>query len=469
MSILKVERKITVLYLIILYALVLYFITFYGAADDGKIAQENLRYSFFSFITLTLITVGAVTSGIKLNSIFMLFLVAFSVFIFGRYIFVVLNFVFFNINKSDKLFNLTWMNNFVPNAEQGRSLFFISNIFILTLFAGYFLKFKRYSSQERVRQPEHINQLKIISKFFVWVLLPFHTYSIFGAYIATLDGGYLALYSSQGDSGGQKSSLLSTLLYISLFTLIALREKKYVYITIAIFILTALTGTRGLLVTGFLSLLYVLDRNGIAKVSNLKLILSLLPVYFLMKFVTGFSTRFNDVVDETSTHFVFLYEQGITLSVIGYSIFSNLQYELHTLMQSFVPGFFRIYKLFDPEIPFYHASVTSFISYSANPKMFLSGAGLGSSIISELFILSMSSIIVFSIFSFFIGCFLAYLESWSYKNYKVFIFTCSMLPIFLFSPRNGFNVLFITGIYSFIIIYLMSLSAKYMNFNRRLL
>lgn len=168
-----------------------------------------------------------------------------------------------------------------------------------------------------------------------------------------------------------------------------------------------------------------------------------------MNVIVGFSGRGGD---HNLNLAQFIYNQGTTLGVISFSIYGIEYYPLHTMMQSFIPMYFRFYSLFNPDVPGYTAAMVTYITYTADSNLFNLGFGLGSSIISELFILSQKSLTIFSMLTLTIGFLLGRLEKKAMASSLYFVYLISIMPILLFSPRDGFNIVFTKCFYTFVLV-----------------
>ncbi|MGL5487917.1 MAG: O-antigen polysaccharide polymerase Wzy [Shewanella sp.] len=450
----------------------IYFIFIYALLFIGN-DVTHIYVSILAVTTLAFVFFLCKANKIKINSIIFFFYISFVFFIFGRFVAVFLSLLFGMenelANSLTELLQVTWMTSFSPNQQDQLRLVLLVNSFLIFMTLGYILPFQKKSD-------EHNNDYYISAKAILFLKLLFliscfiNGVSIISSIISTISGGYFSLYQNQM---GEGSTGIVGLMYYFCFAALVVFEKnnrKYLVIYFLMAVLSGLTGARGGLVTSLLTLVYIYYLTDDKKISLIKLIASGFLCYFLMTFIFSFSARADNLSADSDILRIFLhffYSQGISLSVAGYISFADLVYPIQSLLQSFIPMASRMFLLFYPNEPYYHSSITTFISHSANPAMFFDGAGLGSSIIGELYVLSGKFFIIFSFLSFLFGFGLRKIELKSLYNVKVRIFIIAMLPILLFSPRNGFNVLCISAIYIGIMLIMFSLIAKSKEYHRQ--
>ncbi|HIF9158874.1 TPA: O-antigen polysaccharide polymerase Wzy [Photobacterium damselae] len=260
--------------------------------------------------------------------------------------------------------------------------------------------------------------------------------------ISVLRGGYLALYMR-----GNEFYLLTLLknivftLFIVSFSIFFSETKKapFVYFILFLALLDIVVGQRG----AFFSKLVIL-----AATSNRLKDISLVRAFFLVSFlifilniIMNFSLRVNLETDD-SVNLIqvlgsLLYSQGTTLGIIGFSIFDVSDVSLRLSIKSFIPFTNFIYTLFGGHIEFYERSIGQYISYLANSTAYELGGGLGSSIVSE-------SYLIFGFLgSIFFAAFLGYVSSIVESKRKISVFVCYIwLNIMYVTPmlsRSGIS------------------------------
>lgn len=444
----------------------IFFIYIYASLYIG----ENITHVYVSILSLTTLAFVFLLckiNGVKINSVITFFYVSFIFFIFGRFVAVVFSSILgmkINlVNSLTELLQVTWMTSFSPNSQDQIMLVLLVNSFLLFITLGYVTPFQRNSYNQKIEF--HISAKAILFLKFIFLLsCVINGVSTIKAIISTISGGYLSLYQEKID-GGSTSSIISLIYFFSFSVLVLVEKdnKKYFLIYLIMAVLSGLTGARGGLVTSLLTLVYVYYLTGERKVNFVRLLLLGLFCYLCMTLVFQYSARADDVTvdsDILSSFLHFIFSQGVSLSVVGYISFADLEYPVQSLLQSFIPMASRIFLFFYPNEPFYNSSITTFISHSANPSMFFNGAGLGSSIIGELYILSGKIFIIFLFCSFLLGYGLRQIELKSLSNIKARVFIVAIFPVLLFSPRNGFNVLFVSAIYILIMMVVFFLSTK---------
>ncbi|EMC2742562.1 O-antigen polysaccharide polymerase Wzy [Providencia rettgeri] len=444
--------KFLSIFLILIYAFLIY---------SYAHLSLSLSFSTLSFLSVLSLIISIITlkiNNVYNSSIIFLFLISVSLFIFGRFIAVTLSELFSTpnfINNSHELFQVTWMNSFTPTLNEQKLLFIIVNFFCLFLTLGFILNKKKYSKEVNIKNPK---SFLFVALLLFWLIYPYKFYLIYQTIQLTLSLGYKGLYAN---ALNESNLAIINLIFFTSFAIIITKSKYYKVYMIAFLFLglfSGLTGSRGDLVSYFLTLVYIYYHKNNKKINAFKIILLLLLIYMTMMGIYSLSSRAEgQSIGKTDPLLQFIFDQGITLSVIGFSLFSNIDYPIHTLLQSFMPLVFKVYSYIEPDVKFYTSSITTFTSYNANPKMFLSGAGLGSSIISEIFIFSFRNIVLFSVIIFFFGKILYFLEAKSKNNEFYHIFLIAILPLLLFSPRNGLNVLFVSSIYIILLIFMLNI------------
>lgn len=446
-----INLKLLTLFLFLLYSLLIF--GYVKTSSD----LPPLTVSFISVFSILFSICFLIINKIDKTSIIYLFVFALSVFIFGRFFAVVLSEVLPNgiiIDNSNDLFKVTWMTSFYPSLKDQRILLLIVNYFCLFLTLGFILGTDSGFKRNNKPDIEMINKILLISKFIFVTSLIYRFYFLVKTLSLIQLVGYGGVYA---ESSG--STIVNTLFFIS-FAYIMIYEpsnRKYLIASLVFFFFSGLTGGRGTLVTGLLTLFYIYYRQEGKRLNIGKLSICLIFIYISMKLIFSLSAR-SDLSSESNINGLieFLYHQGISLSVVGFSLFSDLQYPLHTLLQSFIPMTFKFYRLFETDVDLYAGSITTYLSYHANPGMFKSGAGLGSSILSEIYIFSFYNIFIFTFISFLIGLVIKKVELKSKYNHAYAVYLFSIVPFLLFSPRNGLNVLIITSIYIFIVMKLIN-------------
>ncbi|MEC6798267.1 O-antigen polysaccharide polymerase Wzy [Photobacterium sp. S4TG1] len=420
--------------------------------------SNSLELSYFVFFNALIILCLFKFNNISFTSLGFLFFISLNIFIFGRFYAVLISSLIggdYNYNIQD-IFLLNWMTLYVPTYDESIKIFSIINIFFVLFYIGYIVTWNiKYKSGilSIKGNMKNINKIKII----FYIITLFKIVSLILVVKSVYEHGYLSLYSNQ-TQGKYDSAIINMIFYV-LFSILIVFDtknyKKYLFILFCLTLISGLTGSRGALVTGLLTILYIYGLN--YRINLKKLILYCSIVFFLMMIILSLSSREDSSLSLSVSEFIptFLYKQGVTLGVISYSLADNLVFPIHTKLQALLPLVFRFVSAFEP-INFYTANISTFISYSANPMLFNNGNGLGSSIISEIYILS-SNIVLFAIISFFLGSFLAKSESLVYSNSTIKILLLTVVPIVIFSPRSGLNMLTTALIYSAVILYIIKI------------
>jgi len=220
-----------------------------------------------------------------------------------------------------------------------------------------------------------------------------------------LDYGYLYLYSENYEKPGllRFVTILNLSYYFFLASIPEMKNfRKYTIPYFLLLLLGLLTGQRGPFVVGIL-VIFVFYNNFIKKV-NLKIIMTLALSLILMTQM-AFNLR-TDSENNVGFGFIgdFLYNQGISISIVGYTLqFDNDLDEmgLNKIFYPFTEFLDEIKgepKDLNREKELYFPSK---LSYLANDKYYYMGFGMGSSFIAELY--SSLGMIGMAVACFFIG------------------------------------------------------------------
>ena len=327
----------------------IFFIYIYASLYIG----ENITHVYVSILSLTTLAFVFLLckiNGVKINSVITFFYVSFIFFIFGRFVAVVFSSILgmkINlVNSLTELLQVTWMTSFSPNSQDQIMLVLLVNSFLLFITLGYVTPFQRNSYNQKIEF--HISAKAILFLKFIFLLsCVINGVSTIKAIISTISGGYLSLYQEKID-GGSTSSIISLIYFFSFSVLVLVEKdnKKYFLIYLIMAVLSGLTGARGGLVTSLLTLVYVYYLTGERKVNFVRLLLLGLFCYLCMTLVFQYSARADDVTvdsDILSSFLHFIFSQGVSLSVVGYISFADLEYPVQSLLQSFIPMASRIF------------------------------------------------------------------------------------------------------------------------------
>ncbi|WP_162271511.1 O-antigen polysaccharide polymerase Wzy [Photobacterium kishitanii] len=369
----------------------------------------------------------------------------------------------------ESLFSLSFMVNYKPEYNEIIKIVLLTNGFIIFLFVGFLFSNDIYKNDNKVIDNSDIFNINIL-KWVFYILFLFSLFKVFKMIWLTYQQGYMALYSLQGT--GNFSIGTVHILFMVVFGLVTYKKgeyKSFLILFIIYSLLCGLTGARGGLVTGLLTSIYVYSKHN--KVDVLKLFIMLIGVVLFMTLIFTLSSR-----AETATinnHSViekiidFLYVQGNTLSIIGYSISGKVSYPPQAIYQAFLPLAFRIYCLFHSNVEFYTANISAVTAYTANSVQYLAGYGLGSSIVSETFNIFAKTITASLFISFLLGFFMGSAESKSKADIIYWAALLSVIPNILFLSRSGYNDIFPALIYAILFLFIIRFLFSLRNFIKR--
>lgn len=152
---------------------------------------------------------------------------------------------------------------------------------------------------------------------------------------------------------------------------------------------------------------------------------------------------------------VFLYSTGISLMIFHASTLVH-GYPWIAYIQTFIPGSTFLYsKLSDQKLHMQDLTFQGHMCYDLNPKLYADGNGLGWSSLSDLYLYSGASILVFCILALGFGLFFAFLENKADVNLKYRFVLISISQGVLMMPRGTSSPLFVGVIYSLIFMFLV--------------
>jgi hypothetical protein len=443
---------ISMLFSISYYAILCAYVNFTPNIDFKSV-------SYFSFGSILLVISQLIFNRVKITSIFYIFILTYIIFVFGRFFSVVFSDLLslpMRVDNLKSLFSLLFMVNYQPTYEKITTIFLLTNGFVLFLFIGFLLSSTLYDKSEEINNND-IFDIAIL-KWAFYILFIFNFIKILNMIWLTYQQGYMALYASQ--STGSFSIGTVHILFMVVFGLVTYKKsdyKSFLILFVIYSLLCGLTGARGGLVTGLLTSIYVYSKHN--KVDVFKLIVMLVSTVLFMVLIFNLSSRAE--TSSLSSHgFIekiidFLYIQGNTLSIIGYSISGKVDYPPQAIYQAFLPLAFRIYILFHSNVEFYTANISAVTAYTANPEQYLAGYGLGSSIVSETYNIFAKTITTSLFISFFLGFFMGKAEAISKYNIIYWAALLSIIPNILFLSRSGYNDIFPALIYAVVFLYII--------------
>jgi hypothetical protein len=419
----------------------------------------NAYFMSFSFVaTLTIIMLLLRLNGFNLFSLNIIFIFFSMIFIGGRFVSCLIDF-FANYQNSYSVVNLFNQGRMIEtNFTISEALYMYT--FLTLWFSAFFLGSIILRGYYKNIILNH-NKNKIIQVVFfisLLVLLILKGSDLYNVY----QNGYLSLYIRSEEVVWKGSVIfLSSALFISSYAYLninklLIQKAKYVYL---IGIIDLIIGKRGAFFSNILGAFSI--NSKVEKINFLKIILYILFIFFLLNMIMYFSFRENELDFDLSISesiSALLFSQGTTLGVISYSVLDIQEVGLRLGIKSFIPFTNSFYTLFFDNIPYYERSIGQYISYQASSALYLTGGGLGSSIISEGYLIFgyFGSLI----FAFLFGYFISNIEF--KKNYKSIYRYLWIGSIFLMPtlPRSGISNYTITLIILIILYFIYNIKYK---------
>jgi len=391
----------------------------------------------------------------KRVSIYFLFYLTFGLFIGGRF-FASL------FDPEVEPFATTFFYTYnVPYSRKVSILYYVLCFMFFSTIGFVVSKQKKIKPFNRIRYTE-IEKRRIgnlLKRFYPFFLIMV----VLAAYRGIsegLSGGYLAQFvgrANESYSGSSLTGIIATLSSISLglsFAISNRKVEKYYFITFLIISLGQLfVGNRSSFGSLLLFSLYLYSLNH--KINIKKLILSLLIGSAILLFFFSFSIRqmSKDVIQVTpyEAFIAFIEEQGGSLMIFDVSRLIP-SYPILPYFQSFIPGVSFLYRqLVDPTLPFWEISFSNYMCYELNPNLFLEGAGLGWSILSDLYLFSGRIFLLFIVLSFMWGYLIGIIEQKALKSDFFRGVIVAILPSILLLPRGGVFTFFPLLVYLFVV------------------
>ncbi|PSU68071.1 hypothetical protein C9J22_18315 [Photobacterium phosphoreum] len=429
----------------------LVFILFFSTLFSFIPNVYNVTSLFFanSFIILYVI-IGLTLFIYRVNpvSLYFLFYITFGLFIGGRFFYSFIHYWLFFDNGLNlgELFNQYRMTVTDFSYDQIVFTFILIINWLSFSCVGFLLTYKKNTvSIFNISVPEKVSKIS----FYFFVLLSIYLIIIKIYLLQNIyANGYLFLYK-RGDEYTTDNSitLILNILLMFSFSISVLSEKyrkKAIIILLFVGVVEGLTGRRSVFVTKVFAAIFVV---GVFNKINLRKLLTYsVVIYLAMTTVYFFSARNVDTNNVGSKNYIeqsldFIESQGTTLGVIGFSVHEIKDISLRLKLKTFIPMVNNIYTTFFGDISFYERSIGQYISYKANSAAYMNGGGLGSSIVSESYLV-FPSIYLSIMFAFLFGYFLNILEYKKNSSLLIFILNVSVCFEVVMLPRTGLTVFF---------------------------
>ena len=290
-----------------------------------------------------------------------------------------------------------------------------------------------------------------------WVVCALAMYGQIKSFMLALSqGSYVSMYLAQSQDYSAGGALGKILLYISLGLSLAYTsegtKKRYLLLFFAYSVINILIGGRG--VFGALLMFFIWYYSLSHKISIVKLgILASLALAFLL-WVFSFSIRQVDAEEYISLNdaiSIFLHSQGISFAVFDRSR-DFLDYPTLAYVQSIVPGSSTIYSLISgASLKPQDVSFASYMSYNLNPLLFVSGYGLGWTLLGDLYLFGARTYLGMGLLSFAFGFACSFIERKSSSSMFCKVLAYSIFMRFVLLPRAGLNTIIPFIIYVYVV------------------
>ncbi len=385
----------------------------------------------------------------KLSPFFIMMALSNVLFIGGRFWGILLNPVL--TLQEGTFFDYT----IISSQHMKESLYYV---LIFVFFASWGYKFCRTADNEEcVIGGEYNESADVFMRRIWWVVCALAMYGQIKAFMLALSqGSYVSIYLAQGQDYSAGGALGKILLYISLGLSLTYTsdgtKKRYLLLFLAYSLVNILIGGRGAL--GALLMFFIWYYSLSHKINIVKLgILAFLALAFLL-WVFSFSIRQADAEEYLSLNeaiSIFLHSQGISFAVFDRSR-DFLDYPTLAYIQSIVPGSSTIYSLFSGvSLKPQDVSFASYMSYNLNPFLFVSGFGLGWTLLGDLYLFGGRTYLGMGLLSFIFGFACSFIERKSSSSMFCKVLVYSIFMRFVLLPRAGLNTIIPFIIYVYVI------------------
>lgn len=403
--------------------------------------QVDLLSASVVFYMLGMIFVLRI-NGFNLFSLNIIFIFFSLLFIGGRFLSCFLDWTIMgeSTRTIQELFNQQRM--IVTNFGVNESMYMFNYVIVwfLAFFLGSVISWKRYyliSSYKTSVSMKRVTYIKYIFLVSFLILLLIKFSEMYNVY----KNGYLSLYKeSYGDVLKGSIMFVLTTIIISSFAFLgiyklATKRSKYIY---TIGLIDIIIGQRGEFISKLIGGFSVSSRAD--KLDFKRIIIYILFMFILLNLVMFFSFRENEFNIDLSIGeaiSALLFSQGTTMGVISYSIFDVQEVDLRLSIKTFIPFTNFFYTLFFGDVGYYERSIGQLISYQANKAAYLNGGGLGSSIVSESYLIFGQNISI--LFAFAVGYLLTIIEKKKYyKSIYTYVWIASVFTLPML-PRSGIS------------------------------
>ena len=437
--------------------------------DFIPVNESILAWEFNIFYLLGLFTIWI--SAKRRLTPYILFYLTCGLFIGGRFFAVGFGY------DEESIFQPTFFYSYyVDNNRKIELMRYVIGFFLMNIIGFVISKSISINKLKHIDFPLKtitISHINTILRFLFPIFMLITVYYSGSDLIRVLKGGYLALYiGRQTDSYSAGASIFLALNNAFFGIAMGYGDKKVQKWYILLFVIRALVeiiiGSRRSF--GAMLLVFLWMWSSQRKVSTKRLGLALLGCCAFLILVASFSIRAltpnSTMLNYDKLAYSFLYSQGITLMVFDSS---RLIYDYPVIgyFNNLFPGTNAVYNLFSTKV-LYPQDIdwSNWMCYQFNSKLFSDGAGLGWSIMSDLYMYANRTYLFFLIlsafWSFFVGIwervseFSRFLKSW------LFMVIMSVVII----PRSSMGSIFPHVYYLLIFFTILILFIQIANLNK---
>lgn len=425
-----------------------------------------MAVQFFTILMIGLVAVYRKRQG-KISTPLLLYLVGFSLFLGGRFIGALLGGTF-----SDDAFTFDFGYYYRLTKSGQLRLFAVVCLSLIATFWGY-LSASQSGSRVYVRSQDHERSRRIkyfeiltimLGLIYLWqTILSIRRVSALG-YMSL----YLDVTTEQVRSGLLVKALFESMVAITYgLTRRTGKLSKLTYVIFLLFVLSnllsILTGGRGHFITAILVTLMVIYRSRRFTPKAVAFIcLGALGLVTLTNYLTSI-TRFSTIGSSPLDGLVAtLNGQGFTLMLFDLSTkVEPLDYPINAIIRLFFPGWQIIASFFDPSLKQEDLYLSQFLMKKFSPTEYAMGYGFGWSVLSDFYVISLGSKVVFYLLNFGLGRFLFRIEDGASKSlFREGLFVVVSLSLFTL-PRSSYTEMVMSMIiYSIVYLFFRLLTKR---------
>lgn len=324
----------------------------------------------------------------KKAGLFLLFILTFGLFIGGRFFAILLGY------NDSSLWEGTFFDTRPLPLETGMLAFYCVLIFLCFSLWGYSYGISKPFSLKNSWMGKYndIDINKILNLLF-YIFLVFVIFNRALTIKQVISEGYNSLFAKfQNQAHETPISALFYSVFIA-FCGMAIsygnptNKKKYFALFLLWMILTVICGSRGGLGGVFCAMIWIRGQNQ-KKNKIFKILIVCVIALCALLIISAFSLRKTyefSIQDSLKILLTFMFDQGCTFIVFGES--TAISYTWLHYFGSFVPGAGSIIKFFRGGDVWHHEFYfPNHLAYSLDPEIYLSGSGLGWSVLADLYL-----------------------------------------------------------------------------------